>query len=343
MEASTATGGAPGRTLKPLDVGQLIDAAMKLYTQNAVQLWKIVAIVVLPLQVIWVIVSRLILGSVYVVNGPLGNGLHTTSGRANGINALLELVFYLGSLLSTGALFTFQLNAYLGRPHSVEESFRFAFARHRVFSLLWISILTIVLTIAGLILLLVGSIWIAVSLCVAIPVLFLEGATGFSAVSRSYELVKGRWWATFGRLIVLGIMLAVLYFVISAIGLGIANSVSSPFVWLIVRALFFTIAAILFSPFYAAVINVLYVDLRVRKEGLDHGALASRLDAVTGATAGVEPLVGEPTLEPPPSDPPASAPAPAEPPPGDPAPSDSPPSGGSPGDPPPSVPPPGFS
>ena len=325
MEASTAAGGAPARVLKPLDLGQMIDAALGLYTKNAVALWKIVAVVVLPLQVIWVIASRLILGSVYIVNGPLGNGLHTTSGRANGINALLEIAVVLGSLLATGAVFKFQLDAYLGQPSSVNESFQFAFARHRVFSLLWLSVLTIVLTLAGLILLIVGAVWIGVSLSVAIPVLFLEGTTGFAAVTRSFDLVRGRWWDTFGRLLILAVMLVVLYAITNAIGSAIANSVSSPLVWLIVRAAVYSIGAILFSPFYAAVINVLYVDLRVRKEGLDHATLVARMDEISGPPAGVPPLPGsaspsepappaEPTFDPPPSDPPPGDPSPGEPP-----------------------------
>jgi hypothetical protein len=317
MEAGAAPVDTPGaRLLKPLDVGQLLDTAIGLYTKNATQLWTIVAAVVLPLQVIWVIVSRLVLGSAYQVNGLLGSGLHTTTGRANVINILLEVVVILGSLLATGAVFKFQLDAYLGRPHSVDSSFRFAFAEHRVLSLLWISILSIVLTVAGLILLILGSVWVWVSLAVAIPVLFLEGTTGFAALARSFELVRGFWWATFGRLLVTLILLVVVYFVTNAIGLAIANSVSSPLVWLIVRAVFFSIGAILFAPFYSAVINVLYVDLRVRKEGLDHPTLVAQLETPSGPPPGVEPLPDvTPSAAPPAGEPPASQPPPSEPPP----------------------------
>ena len=234
-------------------------------------------------------------------------------------------------------MFKFQLDAYLGQPSSVNESFQFAFARHRVFSLLWLSILTIVLTLAGLILLVVGSIWIGVSLSVAIPVLFLEGTRGFAAVTRSFDLVRGRWWNTFGRLLVLGILLVVLYAVTNAIGAAIANSVSSPLVWLIVRAAVYSIGAILFAPFYAAVINVLYVDLRVRKENLDHATLAARMDEISGPPTGVPPLPGSAsTSEPAPPAEPAFDPPPSDPPPGE-QPASEPPRG----EPPASIPPPG--
>ena len=87
---------------------------------------------------------------------------------------LLVVVFgLLAQLLATGAVFKLQLDAYLGRPHDLEESFEFA--APRVFSLLWLGIILTVLAVIGFILFVIPGIWFVVAASVAVPALMLEG------------------------------------------------------------------------------------------------------------------------------------------------------------------------
>ena len=98
-----------------------------------------------------------------------------------------------------------------------------------------------------------------------------EGVGGFAAMKRSMELVDGRWWATLGRLLAAYVLLFAVLFGVTALGSAIASGVTLHNVTLYVAlgGLLNVIASILIAPFVAAVLTVIYIDLRVRKEALD--------------------------------------------------------------------------
>lgn len=64
-----------------------------------------------------------------------------------------------------------------------------------------IGILATLSTLGGFILFLLPGIWFSIAASFAIFVYIEEGTTGINALSRSMELVKGRWWKTFWRLV----------------------------------------------------------------------------------------------------------------------------------------------
>jgi hypothetical protein len=324
MEDGTATPpGATGDRLRPLDVAQTLDAAVSLYAKNAVMLWQLVAIVIVPLTVIAVVLVRITVpGDVHLHNGSLYAHGTTSAGAyylALGIVALLGL---LGLLLATGAVFKLQLDAYLGQPHDIRDSLRFVFARHRLLSLLWIDIIATVMIGVGLILLVIPAIYLFVALSVAVPVLMLEGQKGMAAISRSINLVAGRWWPTFGRLLVPLIIYIVSSSLIRSIGTAISSGTTNITLFEVINGVVQAVIWIVFAPFVAAIINVTYIDLRVRKEGADHGTLIAG-GPPSGPPPGVPPLPVEPSqpLAGEPVAPPAGEPPPIPPPPSQPPPS----------------------
>lgn len=56
-------------------------------------------------------------------------------------------------------------------------------------------------------------VYLAIVLSLFFPVLWLEDGNVFTTVSRCFQLIKGRWWATFGLLAVIGIIQGTLLFV----------------------------------------------------------------------------------------------------------------------------------
>jgi hypothetical protein len=263
--------------LRPLGIGETLDVAIKLYRNNAMTLWKVVALVIVPIEIIEVIVRRLALPSdVFVYKG----SLYTfTTGGSSGTSSTVALIVIafaglLGQLLSTGAAFKVVTDAYLGRAPDWRESL--AFARHRLLSLLWLGIIVTVLVVIGFILIVIPGVWLLVATCVSVPVLMLEGLTGFKAMTRSMQLVDTRWWATFARVLVAFLLYGVITFVIGAIvgGLTDAFNVTSVTLWVAIDGVLRGLVIILMTPFIAAVITVIYIDLRVRKEALDLELLA---------------------------------------------------------------------
>lgn len=110
-------------------------------------------------------------------------------------------------------------------------------------------------------------------------------------------------------------------FLVGVIGSAITHGVSSVSLYLIINGCVAIVISVFLAPFIAALINVTYVDLRVRKEGVDHGMLLSG-ETPTGPSPGVAPLSDPtPPTQAPPSDPPAGGPPPSQPPPSQPPPS----------------------
>jgi hypothetical protein len=62
----------------------------------------------------------------------------------------------------------------------------------------------------GLVVFFLPGIWLSVLLAYSVLCLVEDGAHGLAALQASAALVKGRWWATFGRNIVTGVVVALL-------------------------------------------------------------------------------------------------------------------------------------
>jgi hypothetical protein len=133
--------------------------------------------------------------------------------------------------------------------------------------------------LAGLCLLVLPGIWLAVSWAIAVPVLLAEGARGSKALGRSYRLVKGRWWGTLAVLVLaallVGIVSAGIATLLSALSLDPTGH--SALVDFVLRVISGTVSSLIATPFTAALTVALYIDLRVRKEGFDVQLLAAQI------------------------------------------------------------------
>ena len=145
---------------------------------------------------------------------------------------------------------------------------------------------------AGAIALLVGVpaavamvVWISVRLAFAAPALLLEDLGVVAAMRRSWRLVDRSWWRVLGVLLVMTIIAAVINGLLqtpfSVIGLVVATALSGdasastaqlgPAMLLNagITNIGGVIASTVSAPFAAAVTALLYIDLRIRREGLD--------------------------------------------------------------------------
>lgn len=134
---------------------------------------------------------------------------------------------------------------------------------------------TTVLVGAGLLLLVVPGIVIALMICVAVPVLMVEDGGILSSLSRSRDLTKGLRWQ------LLGVFLAAL-----AGCIAVTAVVTLPFDFLLPREGAITLAgaiieaaAQLFTTvFLAVLVAVVYHELRVAKDGVSTAQLAAAFD-----------------------------------------------------------------
>ena len=269
-------------TLRPLRVTEILDVAIKIYTKNAATLWKIVALIVVPVN----IMSALVLVSTFpdeVFDPDFGSDPTTASIDPDqiwtivGANVLVAIIAGITVLIATAACLKAVSDAYLGSKPDASSSLKFA--AKRTHSLVWVAFLGFLIPTLGLLLLIVPGVWWWVSFTVAAPVFLIEGPKGFKALRRSFRLVKGRWWPVFGAVLV-GFMLAgAIQFAIGALTapLVFTDAADNLFLTVAVDTLANTIAGVLTTPFQAALIAILYFDLRVRKEGFDLELLAQRI------------------------------------------------------------------
>jgi hypothetical protein len=243
-EAIEQGGGATA--LGPRGIGEILTTAFQLYRRHWQTLLGIAAVVVVPLTLLQ-----------YV----LGHWLRT-QGEVTSNGVVVSTSFWAGAITRAIAA------EVAGEDPSVEESHRLGFLR--LWSILLVSILVALATVAGLILFIIPGIYIGVRLAVSIQALVVEGKRGTEAMGRSWALVGGHWWHAFGTLLV------------AALITGVVNGViTAPFsagAWFI-QGVAAAVATIVTLPYGALVGVLLYLDLRARKERLGLDTLRVDLQA----------------------------------------------------------------
>jgi len=147
---------------------------------------------------------------------------------------------------------------------------------------------TVVPTIA-LLAFVVPGVWLWYAFSLSVPVLLLESVKGSRALRRSFRLVRHRWWATAGTILV-GLLLAGMATGMLSIVVAVPIFVGGSYlVVLVVSTIAGGLSSLVSTPFQAAIIALVYFDLRVRKEGLDIELLAERMGATGPRGPGLVP------------------------------------------------------
>jgi hypothetical protein len=360
-EAAPATPGfgqsPPGSRaeLRPLGIGEVVDVAIRIYRDHAATLLKIVALVIVPVSVLTALITASAIPDEFAnpqiprqdfevdPAQPFPFDFGDIGTFFAGI-ILASALTWIGTLIATGASLKAVADAYLGQTPDAESSLRFAL--NRVGPLLWLSFLQGLLLVPAFLACIAPGVWLAVSWSVAVPALLLEGNRGWSALSRSFNLVKTRWFPTVAVLLIAFILSAIIQGIFTGIFSFLIPGAGDSFVSsFFSSAIGDAIGTTLTTPFTAAVVAIIYFDLRVRKEGLDVELLAQRVgiepatpqgggwgptpppsgfggppptggafgDAPAGGSGTTPPPEPPPTPEPPPPEPPTPKPKPPPP------------------------------
>jgi hypothetical protein len=270
-------GGGP--TLRPLGVGEILDVAIKIYTRNLGTFLAIVALIYIPLGVIAVLgfASALPEGS-RVRNGMIEFPITQSDTGFVVFVLIFAVIAWLATFLATGAGVKAVAEAYVGRKPTVGGSY--SYVARRLHSVMWVVLLFAIIVGLGTVLLVIPGIYLAVALSLAVPALVVEGTKGTKALRRSHGLVKGRWWATFGALLLGFILIPVViqyaFTFVLQLGLGAVEMTSTTAVLALSQAVG-TLGQIIATPIQIAVLTIIYFDLRVRKEAFDLQLLTDRI------------------------------------------------------------------
>lgn len=76
----------------------------------------------------------------------------------------------------------------------------------RFFNILGLNILTYIVTIIAMIFFVIPGIYVAVVLSLGASIIVFENSNPIDAFGRAFTLIKGKWWSTFGLLVVISII-----------------------------------------------------------------------------------------------------------------------------------------
>ena len=294
--------------LRPLGVGEILDVAIKIYRSQFGVLIKAVSVVLGPVFVLAGAIRLSIPADEDFFEAtqpgatPEFDGGEFWAFLAGTI--LITLLAFVAAQVATGACFKAVGGAYFDEQPDWRASLQFA--RARLGSLLWLSFLFVIFLAPAFLACIVPGVYLYVAWAVATPVLLLEDVRGRAALKRSRALVKGRWWPTVAVLLLVAILTGIVQLVFLGLLAGVVSASDNEVAQAVADAVGQTVSSALTTPLSAAVLTVLYFDLRVRREGFDLELLARQI--------GVDPTTSGPRDLAPPAPPPAAAPSDDQPP-----------------------------
>jgi hypothetical protein len=324
--------------LRPRTVTEVLDQAFRLYRRHFLTFIAIIAVVHVPLQLVQQLITAVTTGDLYnsldtgLYNPDSTNELLTYLFVGQGIVLLVGVLYWLLQQLSQGALTAAVADSHLDRPVSFGGAYR-AMLPHA-----W-RLLGLMLVQAGIILLIfvpiflcfflaigvsVGAsdggggaalacgsflllipafgalVYVLTRLTVVVPALIVEGLGPMESVRRSWRLVEGYWWRTFGLQVVLTLLSMVVSAGPAALIVGMMGFVTPENFVLqqVIAGVVTVFVTLLYIPIQLIAVTLYYFDLRVRKEGYDlEAAMEQRYPTIpTPAWAGAG--YGEPQYNP---------------------------------------------
>ena len=259
------------RLLEPRDGGAILGETFRIYGRNWLRLCAITAAVA-------VIFYAWYFAMMYAVYG--GDPYDFEGVVSLPVVWLLLLVTYAGGIvgwpLMAGALVHAVSEQHFAAPVGIGRAYSFAW--RRLGNLIAAAFLYVGATFL-LSITLIGipfAIYLAVRWLFCFHAILLEGLGPVDALSRSWSLVGGCWWRTFGILLLVWVAAAIIGAVFMLAGLWAPYGVS---------ALLSVLGTIVLTPIYVTAVSLLYYDTRLKKETYSLNALAYELGIEPGGAA----------------------------------------------------------
>jgi hypothetical protein len=298
---------------RSMGVGEWLDATFSLYRRNFVLIASISAVVQIPYALLTLLLYE-VTGLGAFVRSPFASFNPQTITPAQEqalLNTFVGVFAVSAALLLVTAVVVLPLgeaattrsvsDRYLDRPTSLRAAYRAALSRLGslivmslilggayivcilaifllvlLFAALGVGALGAALAVLAVIALIPLVIMVAVRTAIAAPAIVLERVSGRRGLQRSWQLTKGRFWPTLGRILLLALISGIVSSIVAAI-IDVPGAAIDPNNSFIYDQLSSAIAAIFVGPITYIGVTLLYYDARIRKEGFDIEMLASSL------------------------------------------------------------------
>ena len=314
--------------LREMDFGMIIDRGLKLFKDNFVPLIIIIALFYGPfifmMNYSQLTLFQSFSGSNFITNilDQLMKGKQPTPedfnfdelmnqvGSSKLIGVYMAVAFLLLFLAPLAYLSVYRvLSEYLvGKTITIGEAIGFAGSKYKILLLAIILAVLIFMAfmcvssiaVCGVSLLIpclgafIASIFIVlVSFFASLYTAFLpcvvanENVSSYESLGRSWRLLKGFWWRSLGIYLLTSVIFGVIVWIFSAIGQAVGtflpDNLEIPY-----NSAISTLFTVIFQPIMWTVIFLLYIDIRIRKEGFDLNILAQYISRPEQPSIGEE-------------------------------------------------------
>ncbi|WP_434993677.1 hypothetical protein [Arthrobacter sp. Ld5] len=309
--------------LRPLGLGEILDGAFQACRRNPLATFGIAILLQAVVALVTVLLLGNLMSSLDVLESanPTPDSLISAAAGVGTFASVAGVVSAVALLVLQGILVIPIARAVINQRTTFGQAWRLA--RRRLLPLLGFGLLAFAAGLVGLALvvgisalailgleaysalviipLVLGALalmtWVSTKLVVAPAALMLEGVGPWAAVTRSWQLTRGNWWRTFGIVLLTSLIVSIITSVISAplsfavtLFFGFSTSASAAPDALdslpalaasqAITALFTAVG----YAFQAGVTSLLYVDLRIRREGFDVVLMREHEQAGSGRT-----------------------------------------------------------
>ncbi len=302
--------------LRPLSLSDILDGSFRVIRRNpraTLGVSAAIAVVQSAVLLIFQLITWGSLGSTRTDSGTEQLTGAQVGGVATSAFSVVVLSAVFGALL-TGMLTLVVTDDVLGNRVPIDQLWRRV--RPRLLPLIGLSVVITVVEALGLVLCLGPGIWLWGIWAVAVPAFMVDGTSVFGALGRSRELVRDYFWRVWGIralgtliVLVVGGIVGVPFTLLAVLLSGDTfSSVShhaggAPVVYLLVSAIGGILTTTFTAPVKSGIDALLYVDQRMRKEGLD---IALQQAVTQRAMPPMPPMPPTPPMPPMPPGPPAS-------------------------------------
>lgn len=249
--------------LRPMTLVDILDGALNVIRRMPRTVFLVSAVFVIPVQVLQAWANR---NDVDDVVETFSNSLdsNTTPSFGAGVAAIVATVLMsLALVFVAGALARVIAAWYTGRVVGPGDAVRSAVSRSGALLGSWL--LVHLAEIAAGVLLIVPGVLVMTLFLVTAPALVVERIGGTAAMSRSRELTRRRFGAVLGAALVIALVDNLLSMALGGLSFLVGGL---PLGWVLAGAIQGAVALVT-VPFVAAATVLLYLDLRIRTEGLD--------------------------------------------------------------------------
>ncbi|ADG75223.1 conserved hypothetical protein [Cellulomonas flavigena DSM 20109] len=292
--------------LRPLGLGEILDGAVRAVRANPAVMFGLSAVVVTVAVALQTAVSLYVtsllgaaLGDVSLEDGtsPTDAAVISEFMSAGGGQALTGPLLVPVTSVLTGLLIVSVSRSVLGQRVAVREVWRtrrvwllVGFGLLQVLAAalalgLWVGIIallagtgtsaawTVAVAVVSGLALIAASVWVTARTLLVPPALMLEGKRFWPTVARAWRLTRGSFWRLLGIYLLANLLVYVLMYLFlfpASMGAALASfATGSDDLTVLVSAIGQVVGMTLSTTFLAAVVALLYVDVRMRREGLD--------------------------------------------------------------------------